>query len=107
MLPECYVNGIAFQHLLEQYGLKANKKRHTDGLSPTSSDSSHLSEVYSKNLDYVKHVREAYRKIFAHVLEMARSGALRHTPVRTHFRIVSAGGFFSKVRIACDHIFQD
>lgn len=87
--------------MLEQWTTKVNALPQNEGpSSPTSSISSSFTGLYSRNEQYIKEVIDSSRIVLRHVVEgLLPDDRLKHAPVRTYFRIISAAMFLLKVRL--------
>jgi len=96
---DLYINALALQAVLEQWTTKTNAKPASDSpASPASSISSSFTTYYGKNEPYIKEVIDSSRTVLRHVVEdLLPNDYLKHAPVRTFFRIVSATMFLLKV----------
>ena len=66
--------------------------------SPVSTMSASYASLYNRNEPYVREVIKASRTVLQHVLDDLLPGDhLKHAPVRTYFRIISAAMFLLKV----------
>jgi len=92
---------LALQAVLEQWTTKVNAIPQTEGpASPASSISSSFAGLYSRNEQYIKEVIGSSRIVLRHVVEgLLPDDQLKHAPVRTYFRIISAAMFLLKVYI--------
>ena len=67
-------------------------------LSPSTSSHSAYANFYTRNEPYIKEVIESSRIVLREVVEgLLPNDQLKHAPVRTYFRIVSAAMFLLKV----------
>lgn len=97
MYTGIYVNCLALQAVVEQWTTINNEPS-----NKSSAASSHriLMETYRVNEKYIQEVVDASRKILHIVLDCLVPGQhLKHCPVRTFFRILSAMIFILKVDI--------
>lgn len=67
-------------------------------VSPASSISSSYANLFTRNERYIKEVKDSSRIVLRHVVEdLLPDDQLKHVPVRTYFRIISAAMFILKV----------
>ena len=87
--------------MLEQWTGKLIARPQTDNpVSPASSISSSYASLYNRNESYIKEVIDSSRIVLRHVVEgLLPDDQLKHAPVRTYFRIISAAMFLLKVRL--------
>lgn len=99
ILTGLYINSLALQAVLEQWTNKVNETPQMEGpISPTSSISSSYASLYNRNEPYIREVINSSRIVLRHVVEgLLPNDQLKHAPVRTYFRIVSAAMFLLKV----------
>ena len=100
-----YINALALQAVLEQWTTKAQAKTAAEGpASPASSVASSFTTYHGKNEPYIKEVIDSSRTVLRHVVEdLLPTDYLKHAPVRTFFRIVSATMFLLKVGLHPSH----
>lgn len=66
--------------------------------SPVSTMSSSYPSLYNRNEPYIREVINSSRTVLRHVLDvLLPDDHLKHAPVRTYFRIISAAMFLLKV----------
>ncbi|KAL6721708.1 zinc finger transcriptional activator [Lecanora helva] len=97
-LSGLYINSLALQAVLEQWTGKLNAMPQTENpVSPASSISSSYASLYNRNEPYIKEVIDSSRIVLKHVVEgLLPEDQLKHAPVRTYFRIISAAMFLLK-----------
>ena len=88
-----FINSLALQAVIEAIGA-ANEQPPDDGPqeqnTPPAIFSSKIRDIHPRNAPYIKEVIEASRNLLKLAVENLHSaGALKHAPVRTHFRILS------------------
>lgn len=84
---------------MEHWAAKANPLPEGESpQSPVSTMSSSYASLYSRNEPYIREVIESSRTVLRHVLDvLLPDDHLKHAPVRTYFRIISAAMFLLKV----------
>ena len=98
-----YINSLALQAVVDRWTTMSHEaqQKNNNGNSnpmPGSGWFQVLMELYRVNEHYIQEVVDASRKILTIVLEELLPGDhLRHAPVRTYFRILSAMIFILKV----------
>lgn len=101
-----YVNSLALQAVLEQWtsthqaGSRpyAGATNGPNARTPSALLSPSLVELYKGNEYYIKEVVDASRNLLRNVVEgLLPNDGLKHTPVRTYFRIFSGAMFLLKV----------
>lgn len=118
-----YVMSLALQAVVDQWTQISNDQEATQasqssgqfgagaangiGTGPTFDT---LVSLYKPNERYIREVGDAARSILRHIVEgLAEENYLRHAPVRTYFRILSAMIFLLKVseKTFCAPAFAD
>ena len=84
---------------MEHWAAKANPIPQGESpQSPVSTMSSSYASLYSRNEPYIREVIDSSRTVLRHVLDiLLPDDHLKHAPVRTYFRIISAAMFLLKV----------
>ncbi|KAF6222363.1 hypothetical protein HO133_001449 [Letharia lupina] len=93
-----YINSLALQAVMEHWAAKANPLPQGESpQSPVSTMSSSYASVYNRNEPYIREVIDSSRTVLRHVLDvLLPNDHLKHAPVRTYFRIISAAMFLLK-----------
>lgn len=92
-----YINSLALQAVLEQLTANGGQDYQHQGTPASIS----LVGLYKKNEYYIREVIDAARNLLRHVVEgLFPNDNLKHTPVRTHMRILSGAMFLLKVYFA-------
>lgn len=93
-----YINSLALQAVMEHWAAKANPPPQGESpQSPVSTVSSSYASLYNRNEPYIREVIESSRTVLRHVLKvLLPDDHLKHAPVRTYFRIISAAMFLLK-----------
>lgn len=94
-----YVYSLSLQAVLEQIAAtKDGSSSLRTGHTPPALVSSALIDFNKENAAYIAEVVDASRNVLRHVVEgLVPNGGLKHSPVRTHLRILSAAMFLLKV----------
>ncbi|CAD6567272.1 MAG: hypothetical protein ASARMPREDX12_000176 [Alectoria sarmentosa] len=94
-----YINSLALQAVMEHWASKANPLPQGESpQSPVSTMSSSYASLYNRNEPYIREVIDSSRTLLRHVLDvLLPDDHLKHAPVRTYFRIISAAMFLLKV----------
>ena len=84
---------------MEHWAAKANPAPQNESpQSPVSTLSSSYAGFYSRNEPFIREVIESSRTVLRNVLNvLLPDDHLKHAPVRTYFRIISAAMFLLKV----------
>ena len=98
-LTVLYMNSLALQAVMEHWAAKVNPMPQGESpQSPFSTVSSSYANLYNRNEPYIREVIESSRTVLRHVLDvLLPDDHLKHAPVRTYFRIISAAMFLLKV----------
>ncbi|KAI9928131.1 hypothetical protein ASPWEDRAFT_107678 [Aspergillus wentii DTO 134E9] len=92
-----YVNSLALQAVVDRWTTMSNEAAQAGSGPPSGGWFRVLMELYRVNEQYIQEVVDASRKILTTVLEKLVPGDhLKHTPVRTCFRILSGMIFILK-----------
>ena len=84
---------------MEHWAAKANPLPQGESpQSPVSTMSSSYASLYNRNEPYIQEVIGSSRLVLRYVLDvLLPDDHLKHAPVRTYFRIISAAMFLLKV----------
>lgn len=84
---------------MEHWAAKANPlPQGQSPQSPVSTMSTSYASLYNRNEPYIREVIDSSRIVLRHVLDvLLPDDHLKHAPVRTYFRIISAAMFLLKV----------
>ena len=84
---------------MEHWAAKVNPVAQGESPQSTvSTMSASYANLYNRNEPYIREVIESARRVLRHVLDDLLPGDhLKHAPVRTYFRIISAAMFLLKV----------
>ena len=85
---------------MEHWAAKVNPPPQGESPQSTvSTMSSSYASLYNRNEPYIREVIEHSRTVLRHVLDvLLPDDHLKHAPVRTYFRIISAAMFLLKVK---------
>ena len=101
MCIDLYIHSLALQAVMEKWASsKVNEMPQNGGpLSPSTSSHSAYAHFYARNEPYIKEVIDSSKIVLREVVEgLLPNDQLKHAPVRTYFRIVSAAMFLLKVK---------
>ena len=99
-----YINSLSLQAVLEKCATSAQEAEENDGpptaQTPPGLFSSKLVDIYKQNEVYIKELIDAARSLLDLFVNGLRPDiGLKHAPVRTHFRVLSAAMFLLKVSL--------
>lgn len=93
-----YVNSLALQAVVDRWTTMSNEAAQTQNRQTGNSWFGVLMEIYRVNEPYIQEVVDASRRILQIVLDgLVPGDHLKHTPVRSCFRILSGMIFILKV----------
>jgi len=92
-----FVNSVSLQATLEQYAQATNGDPAAANSTSSALFSEELVAIAKDNAPYIAEVTDAARNLLRHVVHgLVPTGGLKHSPVRTNFRILSGAMFILK-----------